>query len=247
MVVFDHAQRAALCAVEMQIGIHELRQRHREAGMPDIHVGIGIASGKVMAGLIGSDAYRTFTVMGEVVNLAARIEAFSLRGQVLMSETTYRQCADFVRVGEPMSVYVKGQADGVPIRELLAIPELGKTVPRQDLRKSPRVEINVDLEYWAVAGKVVDGRPLRGMVRNIGYHGVLAAVAEPPPLYSELRLAFELPRLGFRAADVYARVVSVRAQSGDYLAGLEFTSLGAEANTKIPLFVQMNMQAEVSE
>ena len=47
--------------------------------------------------------------------------------------------------------------------------------------------------------------------------------------------------------DVYARVVSVRAQSGDYLAGLEFTSLGAEANTKIPLFVQMNMQAEVSE
>ena len=91
--------------------------------------------------------------MGEVVNLAARIEAFSLRGQVLMSETTYRQCADFVRVGEPMSVYVKGQADGVPIRELLAIPELGKTVPRQDLRKSPRVEINVDLEYWAVAAR----------------------------------------------------------------------------------------------
>ena len=135
MVVFDHAQRAALCAVEMQIGIHELRQRHREAGMPDIHVGIGIASGKVMAGLIGSDAHRTFTVMGEVVNLAARIEAFSLRGQVLMSETTYRQCADFVRVGEPMSVYVKGQADGVPIRELLAIPSSarpsrGKTCAR---------------------------------------------------------------------------------------------------------------------
>ena len=247
MVVFDNAQRAALCAVEMQIGIHELRQRHREAGMPDIHVGIGIASGKVMAGLIGSDAYRTFTVMGEVVNLAARIEAFSLRGQVLISETTYRQCADFVRVSEPMSVYVKGQADGVPIRELLAIPELGKTVPRQDLRKSPRVEINVDLEYWTVAGKVVDGRSLRGMLRNIGYHGVLAAVSEPPPLYSELRLAFDLPKLGFRAADVYARVVSVRAQSGDYLAGLEFTSLGAEANTKIPLFVRMSMQGELSE
>ena len=43
------------------------------------------------------------------------------------------------------------------------------------------------------------------------------------------------------------KVPSVRAQSSDYLAGLEFTSLGAEANTKIPLFVQMNMQAEVSE
>ena len=247
MVVFDHAQRAALCAVEMQLGIQELRQRHRGAGLPDIHVGIGIASGKVMAGLIGSDAYRTFTVMGEVVNLAARIEAFSLRGQVLISETTYGQCAEFVRVSEPMSVYVKGQIDGVPIRELLAIPELGKTVPRQDLRKSPRVELNVDLEYWATAGKVADGRPLRGIVRNIGYHGVLAAVAEPPPLYSELRLAFDLPRLGFRAADVYARVVSVRPHSGDYLAGLEFTSLGAEANAKIPLFVQMCMQGEVSE
>ena len=243
----DHAQRAVLCAVEMQIGMHELRQRHREAGLPDIHIGIGVASGKVMAGLIGSDAYRTFTVMGEVVNLAARIETVSLRGQVLISETTYRHCAEFVRAGEPMSVHVKGQTDGVPIREVLAIPELGKTVPRQDLRKSPRVEIDLDLEYWAMAGKVVDGGPLRGMVRNIGYHGLLAALAEPLPLYSEVRLAFDLPRLGFRAADVYARVVSVRPQSDHYLAGLEFTSLGAEATAKIPHFVQLSIQAEVSE
>ena len=104
----DHVQRALLCAVEMQIAMTELRGQHRQDGLPEVYLGIGISTGTVMAGLIGSAAYRAYTVIGEEVNLAARIEAFSLRGQVLMSEATYAHCGDFVQTGEPMEVYVKG-------------------------------------------------------------------------------------------------------------------------------------------
>src|SRR6185369_435092 len=80
----DHARRALLCAVEMQLAMHELRQQHQGENVPAMFMGIGISTGSVMAGLIGSDAYRAYTVIGEEVNLAARIESFSLRGQVLM-------------------------------------------------------------------------------------------------------------------------------------------------------------------
>lgn len=240
----DHVQRALLCAVEMQIGMVELRKQHQRDGLPEVYLGIGISTGTVMAGLIGSDAYRAYTVIGEEVNLAARIEAFSLRGQVLMSEATYVHCREFVQTGEPMEVYVKGRSERLRIREALGIPELGKFVPRQEVRKSPRVEVDLTVQYQAMAGKVVDSRPLMGTMRDLGYHGALVQLAAPLPLYSEVKLAFHLPRLDFRAEDIYARIVSLREQAGVPLAGLEFTSLDDDTGSKIRLFVQMRIQGE---
>ena len=240
----DHAQRAVLCAVEMQLAMNELRQQHREDKLPEIFIGIGISTGVVMAGLIGSDAYRAYTVIGEEVNLAARIEAFSLRGQVLMSEVTYAHCRDFVQAGEPMEVYVKGKSERLRIREALAIPELGKVVPRQEVRKSPRVEVDLTVKYQPLEGKMVGAQLLMGRMRDLGYHGALVQFAAPLSLYSEVKLAFHLPRLDFRAEEIYARIVSVREQAGKHLAGLEFTSLGAETNSQIQLFVQMCIQGE---
>jgi adenylate cyclase len=240
----DHAQRAVLCAVEMQIAMEELRKQHRQDALPEVYLGIGISTGTVMAGLIGSDAYRAYTVIGEEVNLAARIEAFSMRGQVLISEATAEHCTGFVEVGEPMDVYVKGKSERLRIREALAIPELGKVVRRQELRKSPRVQVDLTMAYRPLEGKVVASRALAGRMRDLGYHGALGQLVAPLPLYSEVQLAFDLPRLGFRAEEVYARVVSVREHAGKYLAGLEFTSLSDEASAKIQLFVQMRIQGE---
>ncbi|HEU4442822.1 MAG TPA: adenylate/guanylate cyclase domain-containing protein [Burkholderiales bacterium] len=240
----DHVQRALLCAVEMQIAMVELRKQHRQDGLPEVYLGIGISTGTVMAGLIGSDAYRAYTVIGEEVNLAARIEAFSLRGQVLMSEATYAHCREFVRAGEPMEVYVKGRSERLHIREALGIPELGKVVPRQEVRKSPRVAVDLTVQYQPLAGKMVEGRPLMGRVRDLGYHGALVEFADPLLLHTEVKLAFHLPRLEFRAEEIYARIVSRRDEDGRHLAGVEFTSLPAEASSNIQLFVQMCIQGE---
>jgi adenylate cyclase len=243
----DHARRALLCAIEMQIAMNDLRRLHKAEGLPDLYMGIGISTGSVMAGLIGSDAYRAFTVIGEEVNLASRIEALSLRGQVLMSETTYAHCRDFVHAGEPMEVHVKGKAERMRVHEALGIPGLGKVVPRQDVRKSPRVEVRLDLDYWPVEGKAVRAEGSRGVIRDLGYRGLLAELERPRPLHSELKLAFDLSFLGFHASDVYGRVVSLREDGERFLAGIEFTSLDAETQSRIELFVQMLLQGEYRE
>src|SRR5688572_5658597 len=246
-VPHDHARRALLCAVEMQIAMNELRRQHHEENLPEIYIGIGVHTGSVLAGLIGSDAYRAFTVIGEDVNLAARIEAFSLRGQVLMSEATYGHCRDFVDAGGPMDVHVKGKSTSLRIREVLGVPELGRTVPRQDQRKSPRVDVDLEVEYRPLAGKTMASELARGRILDLSYHGALAEIGDPLELYSEIRLALELPGLAFRAEDIYARVVSVREKGGRHLAGLEFTSLDAETSSKIQLYVQMCLQGERPE
>jgi adenylate cyclase len=243
----DHARRALLCAVEMQIAMKELRALHQGENAPQLYMGIGISTGTVMAGLIGSDAYRAYTVIGEEVNLASRIEALSLRGQVLMSEATYMHCGDFVHAGEPMEVHVKGKVERIRVREALAIPALGKAVPRQDVRKSPRVEVRIDLDYWPLEGKTVRAEGSRGVIRDLSYHGVAAEFERKLPLYSEVKLAFDLSFLGFRANDVYGRVVSLREDGARFLAGIEFTSLDTETQDRIELFVQMLLQGEYRE
>lgn len=240
----DHAQRAVLCAVEMQIAMNGLRRQHQDEKLPDVFLGVGISTGTVMAGLIGSAAYRAYTVIGEEVNLAARIEAFSLRGQVLVSEATYEHCREFVEASPSMEVYVKGKSERLHIREILSIPELGRVVPRQEVRKSPRAETDLPLEYRPLTGKVVASWPSRGVVRDLGYRGALVELAEPLPQYSEVKLTFTLPGLDFRADDIYARLVSVRVQDGRHLAGLEFSSLSAETSGRIELYVQMCIQGD---
>ena len=80
----NDVRRALACAVEMQIAMVALNLEQTRKGLPELFMGIGINTGKVLAGMLGSEQYSEYTVIGEEVNLAARIEAFSLRGQVLI-------------------------------------------------------------------------------------------------------------------------------------------------------------------
>jgi adenylate cyclase len=238
----DHARRAVLCAVEMQIAMNEFREKLQRENVPEMFLGIGINTGKVIEGLIGCDLYRSYTVIGEDVNLAARIEAFSLRGQVLISESTYGLCQHYAETAEPIQVYMKGRTAYVTIREVKAIPSLGKLVPRQELRKSPRAEVMLPFVYYVLDDKTVIHEPLTGTVYDIGYQGVLAEIGVALSPYTEIKLELALVSLGYRADDIYGRVVNVRETNGRYFIGVEFTSLGRESKKKIQLFVQMLTQ-----
>ena len=137
----EGVRRALACAVEMQNGMHELNKLHKHGDYPEMYFGIGINTGRVLSALLGSDLYSEYTVIGDEVNLASRIESFSLRGQVLISESTYLRSRDFITTGEPMDVFVKGRSKVVVLREVLSIPSMGKVVPRQESRRSPRVSV----------------------------------------------------------------------------------------------------------
>ena len=238
----DDVQRALACAVDMQLAMDELNKQHKGMGMPELYLGIGINTGSVMAGLIGSDLYSEYTVIGDNVNLASRIEAFSLRGQVLISPSTFDRCRDFVQTGDPVEVHVKGKSNPVSLREVLAIPSLGKEVPRKEVRRSPRVEVKIPFTYQVIANEIVVPEIHQGTIMDIGYHGVLAELDRELEIYSEIKLDLDLPLVGHNAADIYAKVVKVKKHRNAYVSGIEFTSVGLESKTNIQLFVQLLIQ-----
>jgi adenylate cyclase len=238
----DDAFRAVHCAVDMQRALMEINRENREQKLPELNMGIGINTGEVIAGLLGSDLHAEYTVIGDEVNLASRIEAYSLRGQVLISDSTRRLVQDRVTLSEPMPVYVKGKREQVHLHEVLAIPSLEKSVPRQEVRKSPRVETRLPFEYERIENKVVRPGMHAGTLLDIGYHGVLAEVIDPMDTHADLKLHLHFARGGAQDTDVYARVVRTFERDGRRMACIEFTSVPEKAAENIRRFVQMLLQ-----
>jgi adenylate cyclase len=238
----DPAQRAVACAVDLQLAMDELNAHHRESSLPELYLGIGINTGAMLVGTLGSELYEAHTAIGEEVNLAARIEAFSLRGQVLISESTFRHCGDFVQTGEPFSLHVKGKSEPITVRELLEIPPLGKAVPRREIRKSPRVKVGIPFSYQVVQTDVTMPQVHKGVVLVLGYHGLLAGLRQPLAPADELKIRIDLPLVNHRASDVYGRVKKCDADHDRYLCGIEFTAITSKTRSSIELLVQLLLQ-----
>src|SRR5258708_4700192 len=91
----DHAIRACGCALEMSRSLEKLNARWKDEGGKPISIGSGLNAGRVSVGNMGSDKRLAWTVMGDNVNLASRLEGMTkqYRAQVVISEGTYRQVA----------------------------------------------------------------------------------------------------------------------------------------------------------
>ena len=249
MVVFgaphrhaDDARRAVTCAVQMQIAMVELNRVQASKGLPPLFMGAGINTGHVIAGLLGSELHSEYTVIGDEVNLASRIEAFSLRGQVLISESTFDRCRDFVTAGAPMNVHVKGKSNLVRLREVTAIPSLGLQIPRQEVRDSPRVEVRIPFAYQTVVDKIVMPPERAGVVLDLGYRGLFAQVEPGLTQHADIVLELDLSLLGRRADNVYAKVRSTRSDRGGNFASIEFTSISEQSAEDVRHFVQLLIQ-----
>ncbi len=239
----DDVKRALACAIDMQLTIAELNRQNPQDGMPELFMGIGINTGSVMAGKFGSHVYSEYTVIGDEVNLASRIESFSLRGQILIGENTYEHCRDFVTVSEAMEVFVKGKSQPVKLRDLFAIPSLNMEVTRNEFRRSHRIEVSLPCTFMLFKNKIMMPKKISAFIRDIGYHGMLIESEHALKELDDIKLDFDIPLLDFKASEVYAKVVQLRSSGTRYLAGVEFTSLNTDANMKIQFFVQLLVTA----
>jgi adenylate cyclase len=118
----DHAHCACRCALEMIASLEELNCNWEKQGGRRIAIGIGLNTGPVNVGNMGSDKRLAWTVMGDNVNLASRLEGMTkqYRSRVIISESTYDQVADQFVGREVDRIRVKGKKKPVVIYELLA-------------------------------------------------------------------------------------------------------------------------------
>jgi adenylate cyclase len=114
----DHARRAVKAAIEMQEAMAAMQPRFLEKYKKEVRIGIGLSTGPMRVGDMGSEVRRAYTVMGDAVNLGARLEGLTkeYRVGILVAETTKKAVLDVV-FREIDRVRVKGKDDPVVIFE----------------------------------------------------------------------------------------------------------------------------------
>ena len=131
----DHALGACRAALEMQAEVTRLNRRFIDEGLPTLSIGVGLSTGPMTIGNMGSDDHFAYTALGDRVNLGARLEGLTKEYGVgvMISEVTQRRVADDMLCRELGAIRVKGKNEPVRIYELLgAHGEVGELKPFVD-------------------------------------------------------------------------------------------------------------------
>ena len=118
----DHAQRACFAAIDMNNRLIELRVKAVQEGITPLTVRMGVNTGRMVVGNMGSSQRMNYTIMGDAVNLASRLEGANKAygSGMMISESTYRSCEEDIDVRELDRIMVVGKSEPVTVYQLLS-------------------------------------------------------------------------------------------------------------------------------
>ena len=229
----DHARRAVACAVEMQLAMQDVNRFNTAEGLPQIEIGIGLNSGEVVVGNIGSELRSKYGVVGRNVNLASRIEAYTIGGQILVSDATLAAAGSDIRIDHAMEVLPKGSVKPIRIHQVGGIGgEYGLVLPTSGSNLS---KLDSPLPVWfsVLDGKNVTEPDHEGLLTHLSPKGARIVSTQPVELMAVVR--FELQTGSSEPAHIYAKVLSVGNDGKDL--SLHFTSISPSAADVVDMLV----------
>jgi adenylate cyclase len=119
----DDARNAVISAVKQQDKIRELSARWVAEGKKEFTVGMGVNTGDVVMGNLGASSRMNYTVIGDNVNVAARLYNVAIGGEIIISETTYAECKELIEVDDRDPVSVKGKSAPIAIYNVRSLRE----------------------------------------------------------------------------------------------------------------------------
>ena len=198
----DHAVRACLAALGIQDETVRLAAEVKDRDGIDLRLRVGLNSGQVIAGEIGSGALG-YTAIGEHVGMAQRMESVAPPGGVMLSASTARLVDGSAALGEPQMVRIKGADEPVRAHRLLGIGERHHTVARAESTLVGR--------RWEMSA--VDDL----LQRAIEGHGAVVGVVGPPGI-GKSRLVREVSAMaGSRGVQVFTTCCELICRGSGHL------------------------------
>ena len=226
----DDAQRAVACAVQMQLAMASVNEQNRQEDLPEVEMGIGIHTGQVILGNIGSPERMKYGVVGRHVNLTSRIQSYSIGGQILVSETTRREVGPILRIGKQMEVRAKGIEDPVTLSEVLGIGGPHRLFLLEKEEELVPLAEEIPLTYAIVEGARLGGEMFKGSLTKLSPKQAEARLENPVPNLSNLNMHIidtdgqEIP------GTLYGKVVGTIPGSSTGFS-VRFTSMSPEIET----------------
>ncbi|MCB0717532.1 MAG: response regulator [Bacteroidetes bacterium] len=216
------ASDAIACAIDMQLAMADVNRELGSRGLPALEVGIGIDTGNVVVGNIGSQKRMKYSVIGSHVNLVSRIESFTTGGQILISDGNRRASTSDVDVEDALEIAAKGFSEAIEAYLVKGIGEpYNLRAPRFDDPALP-VPAPFNVVFRTIGGKTASGETHEGRVVALSRHSADVSTKAPVDVFCDLVFPVTLAESGSEAM-AYAKVVG---KSGELL-NLRFTSVTA--------------------
>lgn len=224
LAMSDAAQRAVRCALEMQKGMSGVNEYNNQMGWPEIEMGIALHTGEVVVGNIGSTKRSKYGVVGRTVNLTARIESFTVGGQVLVSPTLMQAVDRGLILGDQLKVHAKGMREPLKCRELLGHENHPELLLEGEETIFTTLSDPLPFHYVVMTDKHLDEQMHPAMLVAISQRRAVVEAAGNLPLHANIMLRLEVESEEEKSEELYAKVVQVLDGSSKRYV-IHFTSI----------------------
>jgi adenylate cyclase len=225
----DDAERAVACAVQMQLAMASVNEQNKQEDLPEVEMGIGVHTGQVVVGNIGSSERMKYGVVGSHVNLTSRIQSYTTGGQILISETTRKEVGPILRAGKQMEVKAKGIEHPVTLSEVLGIGGSHRLfLPETTEALAPLIE-KIPFRYEIVEASHLGGEVYKGTLTKLSLKAAEASLENPVPTLTNLKMHLIGTDVQEIPGTLYAKVVGTVGSSTDF--SFRFTSVSPEVET----------------
>jgi len=234
----DDAERAVACAIAMQLAMDSINEQNRLESLPEIEMGVGLHTGQVVVGNIGSPERMKYDVIGSQVNLTSRIQSCTTGGQILISETTRQDVGRILKVGRQVEVKAKGLEHPVTLFEVLGISGRHKLLLPDASEKLVLLVSGVPLRYEIVEGSQLGHETYTGTLTKLSRKAAEAILDHPIGNLTNIKMHFiqdgrEIP------GSLYAKVIDAVAGSANTFS-LRFTSVSPDIESFLQVQTQVN-------
>ena len=178
----DHASCAVNCAVEMQKAMPAVNEWNKANGYPELQMGIGINTGDVVVGNIGSEKKMKYGCMGSAVNITGRLESLTVGGQIFITENTARRLTEKLTVITEGAFLPKGAPEELRYNEIEGIGD--NLTGEAGSRNIEWKEQSCDNEYrfYVLEEKKVGATGYTGRITRLSADGRYAVLEAEPEL-----------------------------------------------------------------
>lgn len=222
----DDAARSIACGIAMQLAMVKVNTKMQEWGLPPLEMGIGINTGIVVVGNIGSEKRTKYGIVGSQVNLTYRIEGYTTGGEIIISESTYKQVESIVVIDRQMQVTPKGVKEPINIYKISGIKGKYNLFLNQHQEELCTLREPIPIQYAVVDGKDIGNSLFKGILVRLSTHEaeicLLEELQKPPSLLSNIKLNLSQPNQAGEGEDIYAKVMEKPSQIGHFF--IRFTA-----------------------